>query len=311
MKISPNCVSLTKNNRLHTKYTYKSCPTGAIFLAQIHKSDCRAPKTHSSHKSSLLDTNRTPAEHFFTARLVTNDTPVTPVQTETVATDAPRVRTPPLQWTSKLAIAFDDAFRQSGGDLSSYTGTTAKTVWLQLMAHYDDDDVRSLTLDQVKARLSNRRRRVRSSNQGIALNGSFEQEAALNGPFEQEAALNEHAEQEAFLSSANQTASSQPERMRVTRVAGQAFVSVLHFVLVFAAFIIGNSLSVVSNSSLMDYFRDYPVWDKLSYQVLDNLSFAAKIMFAFLNAYANSAVKALCPAVRCWAPPATLMLPAA
>ena len=255
----------------------------------------------TAHTSSLLDTNRTPAEHFLTARLVTNDTPVTPVQTETVATDAPRVRTPPLQWTSKLAIAFDDAFRQSGGDLSFYTGTTAKTVWLQLMADYDDDDVRSLTLNQVTARLSNLRRRLRPSNQGIALNGLFEQEAALN----------EHAEQEAFLSSANQTASSQPERMRVTRVAGQAFVSVLHFVLVFAAFIIGNSLSVVSNSSLMDYFRDSPVWDKLSYQVLDNLSFAAKIMFAFLNAYANSAVKALCPAVHCWAPPATLMLPAA
>jgi len=221
----------------------------------------------------------------------------------TVTTDAPRVRTPPLRWTPNLVAAFDEAVLLSGGDRSSYTGTTPSAVWLSLMDSFADEDVRSLTLNQVAARLSNLRRRLRSLNQS-------NQEVALDGPFEQEAVLNEHVEQEAFLSSRDQTASSPQTNVCLTRSAGSALKVLFNVLCLFvrAAPIVFTML--FPKSSLMDLMvsiPDFPVWDRLSV--------AAKLVFALLHAYTTSAVKTLfpglCPAVHCFAPATPLMLPAA
>ena len=235
--------------------------------------------------------------------MMTADSPsATPNQIMTVTTDAPRVRTPPLRWTPRLVAAFDKAVDLSGGDRSSYTGTTASAVWHWLMES-PDEDVRSLTLLQVAARLSNLRRRLRSLNE-------LNQEAALNGPFEQEAALNEHVEQEAILSSRDQTATSPPTNMRVTCLAGAALKVLFNVFCLFvrAAPIVFTMLPQKSSlTDLMVYIPDFPVWDRLSV--------AAKLVLAFLHAYTTSAVKTLfpglCPAVHCLAPAAPLMLPAA
>ena len=236
--------------------------------------------------------------------MMTADSPsATPNQIMTVTTEAPRVRTPPLRWTPRLVAAFDEAVFLSGGDRSSYTGTTPSAVWHSLMESFADEEVQSLTLLQVAARLSNARRRLRSLNQS-------NQEATLNGPFAQEAALNEHVEQEAFLSSTDQTATSPPTNMRVTCFAGAALKVLFNVFCLFvrAAPIVFTMLPQKSSvTDLMVCIPDFPVWDRLSV--------AAKLVFAFLHAYTTSAVKTLftglCPAVHCLAPAAPLMLPAA